>query len=106
MCGFHLVHGHLNLFHYPGILFQIIFSSGLVPHVFCACVVTPVPKKGKDKNKCSSYRPLTVSPVLCKLLELLVTDEITQVFSMPDNQFGFKKATALNISTELLQMFC
>ena len=88
-----------------GILSQIIFHSGLVPDVFCAGIVTPVPKKGKDKSKCTSYRPITVSPVICKLLELLVIDEIKLICSMTDNQFGFKKATAVNISTDLLQMF-
>ena len=107
LCGMHLVHGHLNLLQHLGVLFQIIFNSGLVPHIFCACVVSPVLQKGKDKNKCSLYRPLTFSPVLCKLLELLIIDEITRVCSMTDNQFGFKKkTTVVNIFTELLQMFC
>ena len=73
----HLVHGHLNLLHDLGILFQIIFNGGIVPHVFCAGIVTPVSKKGKDKNKCSLYQPISVSSVLCKLLKLLVIDEIT-----------------------------
>ena len=68
-----------------GILFQIIFNSWLVPHVFYAGIVTPGPKKRKDKNKCSSYRPINVSPVLSKLLELLVIDEITRVCSIPNN---------------------
>ena len=47
LCGMHLVHGNLNLLHHLGILFQIIFHSGLVPDVFCAGIVTPVPKKKK-----------------------------------------------------------
>jgi exonuclease III len=90
LCGMHLVHGSINLLHHLGLLFQTIFNCGLVPDVFCAGVVTPVVKKGKDKSKCSSYRPITVSSVMCKLLELIVIDEITEVCSTPENQFGFK----------------
>ena len=42
---------NLNLLglHHLGILFQIIFHSGLVADLFYAGIVTPLPKKGKDK---------------------------------------------------------
>lgn len=91
LCGLHLVHGTAGLLSHLELLFQIIFNSGLVPDVFGTGVITPILKKGKNPSECVSYRPITVSPVLCKLMELLVIDHIAFQCSTPDNQFGFKK---------------
>ena len=82
-----LIYGTEFLVRHLELLYQKIFNCGVVP----AGVITPVPKKGKNKSSCSSYRPITVSPILCKLFELLVIDDINQACSTPDHQFGFKK---------------
>ena len=91
LCGFHLLHAsdkwlqHLHLFH------QIIFNSGIVSDSFCVVTLTPVPEKDKDNRQCCSYRPITVSSVLCKLAELLVIKDVNKACSTPDTQFGFKE---------------
>ncbi|XP_065574920.1 uncharacterized protein LOC136036545 [Artemia franciscana] len=91
LCGMHFVYGTEILIIYLQILYQIIFNTGLVPDMFSDGVLTPVPKNIKDLAQCKSYHPITVSPVLCKLMELLVIDEINAVCFSPDTQFGFKR---------------
>ena len=48
-------------------------------------------KKDKDSRQCRSYMPITVSSVVCKLLELLVIKNVNKARSTLDNQFGFKE---------------
>ena len=88
--GMHLVHGSLSLINHLELLYKMIFNCEQVPDVFCTGVITPVCKKGKDSTDCQSYRPITVSPVLCKLMESLVINMFNQTCSTPENQFGFK----------------
>ena len=103
LCGFRLLNTsdkllqHLHFFyHLPFVLpkhfnsFLIIFNSGIVSGSFCAGTLTPVPKKGK----CCSYRPKTVSSFLCKILELLLIQDVNKACSTPDNQSGFKKGNS------------
>ena len=42
-------------------------------------------KKGKYSTNCQSYRPITVSPVLCKLMESLVINVFNQTCSTLEN---------------------
>ena len=91
LCGFHLLHASDKLLQHLHLFYQIIFYSGIVPNSFCVGTLTPVPKKDKDSRQCCSYRPITVSSVLCKLLELRVIMDINKACSTPDNQFGFKE---------------
>ncbi|XP_065578573.1 uncharacterized protein LOC136038982 [Artemia franciscana] len=71
------------------LLYQIIFVVGIVPDVFCRGQLTPILKKGKPANICSSYRPITVSPVLCKVFEMLILPNVRNCCQMPNYQFGF-----------------
>lgn len=91
LCGLHLQAGSQNLVEHLCLLYQMIFNAGVVPDLFCTGVITPVLKKGKDGGQCSSYRPITVAPILCKLFELLVVNRLSAICNTPDNQFGFKK---------------
>ena len=77
--------GHLTL------LFQMIFTTGLVPSAFSTGSLRPVPKKGKSTSECASFRPITVAPTLCKIFELLVIDEIQEKCWTPPSQFGFQR---------------
>ena len=94
ICGMHLAHGSQRVLEHLTLLYQMIFTCGLVPDSFCVGVVTPVLKKGKDPAQCSSHRPITVAPVFCKIFELLFIDELCRVCESPDNQFGFKQSVS------------
>ena len=90
----HLAHGSQRVLEHLTLLYQMVFTCGLVPDSFCVGVVTPVLKKGKDPAQCGSHRPITVAPVFCKIFELLFIDELCRVCESPDNQFGFKQSVS------------
>ncbi|XP_065582962.1 uncharacterized protein LOC136042033 [Artemia franciscana] len=87
----HLVHGSPSLINHLELPYQMIFNCEQVLNVFFLYrVIIPVCKKGKDSTDCQSHHPITVFPVLCKLMDSLVINMFNQTCSMPENQFGFK----------------
>ncbi|XP_065582546.1 uncharacterized protein LOC136041729 [Artemia franciscana] len=94
VCGIHLAHGSQSVLEHLTLLYQMIFTCGLVPDSFCVGVFTPVLKKGKDPAQCGSHRPITVVPVPCNIFELLFIDELCRVCESPDNQFVFKQSVS------------
>ena len=51
-----------------GIINQII-RKGKVPDILKQAYKLPIPKKGKDHKKMDNYRGITISAILCKILE-------------------------------------
>jgi hypothetical protein len=80
----------------------MIFCCDIVPHLYSTAVITLVLKRGKPAGQYSSFRPITVSPVLCKVFELLAIDEVSDLCYTPDNQFGFKKEVGRNNAYHLI----
>ena len=74
LCAKHLRCGSPFLIEHMTLLFQMILCCGIVPDLFSTGVLMPVLKRGKPSDQCSSFKPITVSPVLCKVFELLITD--------------------------------
>ena len=89
----HIKHGGSVLAMHLSLLMQMIFTQGVVPSSFCVGDLTPIPKKGKNEIKCSSFRPITVATSLCKLFELLFINELETEYYTPPRQFGFKRRT-------------
>jgi len=96
------------------ILFQKSLDEGVVPSQWKDAVVTPIYKKGARKQP-ANYRPVSLTSVLCKLLERIVVEHISAHLSRNDlraaEQHGFTKGKstttnlleALNVWTEALQ---
>ena len=71
-------------------LLTACFAVGRVPKSFSTSVVTPILKKsGMDPNMLDNYRPIALTSILSKLLELLVLSELEASFVPHDLQFGF-----------------
>ena len=95
------------------IIFNTSLRSGAVPTIWKEGIVTAIYKKGK-KSLASNYRPITLTSVVCKILEDFITNFITSHLIRNNRtdkgQHGFtiKKSTvtnlieALNIWTEAL----
>ncbi|XP_060561384.1 uncharacterized protein LOC132721143, partial [Ruditapes philippinarum] len=49
-------------------IFNLSISNGIFPSIFKKAKVTPIHKKG-NKNEVSNYRPISILPVLSKILE-------------------------------------
>ena len=91
ICAKHILLGSPLLFCHLDLMLQMVFTTGIVPASFSSCCLTPVPKKNKSLNECSSYRPITVATTFCKIFETLIMPELTDKCYMPPCQFGFQK---------------
>ena len=94
-------------------IFNTSLQTGKVPSIWKQGVVTALYKKG-NKNLASNYRAITLTSIICKLLEDYITNSIRIHLSTNNkqdpSQHGFtpKRSTvtnlieALNIWTEAL----
>ena len=56
-------------------LFNLSLSTGKLPYEWKEATVVPIYKKG-DRTLASNYRPVSLTSVVCKLLERLIRDEL------------------------------
>ncbi|XP_039285350.1 uncharacterized protein LOC120351580 [Nilaparvata lugens] len=68
--------------------------EGVFPRVLKLSRVVPIYKKG-DKNSASSYRPISLTPILSKVLESIIHSQVCNYLKehniLSDAQFGFRK---------------
>lgn len=78
---------------------NLCFKKGIFPNSLKKSVITPIYKSG-DKNNISNYRPISVLPVLAKILEKLLNSRLLNYLAdykiLSPHQFGFRRG----ISTE------
>ena len=76
------------------ILFNKSLSEGSLPDIFKKANVTPIHKSG-DKSLPKNYRPISVTPILCRLLETIVREVIVQHIKTNDiiinQEYGFRE---------------
>ena len=69
-------------------------SSGVIPDDWKKANIKCIFKKG-NKQDSGNYRPVSLTSVICKLLERTVREEIVNHLSvnklLSDSQFGFRK---------------
>ena len=75
-------------------------NSGIFPDKLKIAKVTPIFKKG-DKQIITNYRPISVLPVISKIFETVIHEQLSEYFVTNNlfspQQYGFRK----NSSTEL-----
>jgi len=94
----HLKLGGKPVINYITNLINNILQSRQLPTTLKEGILTPVPKKGKDSKYPNNYRGITVTPVLSKILEVILLDEV-KVNSKPQInplQRGFTEGTSPN----------
>ena len=84
-------------------LFQMCVDCGVVPSSFCAGVLSNIPQNGKNQNQCRGYRPITVSSVFSKALELVFLPEISGKCRLDYRQFGLHRNLSCAFVHRLLQ---
>lgn len=76
-------------------LMNDIWRQGRLPKSWKHAVVIPVLKPGKDPSSPSSYRPIALTSVLCKVMERMVTDRLVHFLeskgALAEYQSGFRK---------------
>ena len=81
-------------------------NSGIVPIAWKSAKATPVYKSG-NSDLVSNYRPISVLPILSKILERAVHNQLYEYIGMNNlfnnSQFGFRKKRSTKLATTL---FC
>lgn len=80
---------------YLTMLFNAILRVGYFPDVWKASLVIMIQKPGKSPHEVTSYRPISLLPVLSKLFEKCLLHRLSNVINdkviIPDHQFGFRR---------------
>jgi ribonuclease HI len=75
------------------LFYNKVWSSGEMPKAWRESIVIPILKQGKDKTAPSSYRPVSLTSTLCKLMERLVKNRLMFFVEskLSSAQAGFRK---------------
>jgi hypothetical protein len=84
-------------------LFNRCMAQGILPDVWLEAIVIPVFKKG-SRSQVGNYRPISLTSVICKIMERVIKDEILAYLEthrlLSENQHGFR--TGRSTTTQLL----
>lgn len=76
------------------ILFNAILRTGYYPSSWKVSQIAMVPKPGKPPHLISSYRPISLLPLLSKVFEKIISTRLNELLIkdkiIPDHQFGFR----------------
>jgi len=50
-------------------------AEGILPHVWKRANISPIYKKGA-RNEAGNYRPVSLTSVICKILEVMIKDSM------------------------------
>ena len=82
------------------ILYNLSVNKGALPDDWKASIIIALHKKG-SKSNINNYRPVSLTSVVCKVLESIPVDKIMEYFKsnnlLSNNQFGFIKGLSVNI---------
>ena len=86
-------------------LFNLSIKTGNIPADWKLSNVVPIPKGDKKKNEVQSFRPISLLPIISKVLERhfhqLISEFIFKNNILADDQFGFRPGHCT--TTPLLQ---
>jgi len=75
-------------------LINTSFCLKYVPQLWKVAEVVMIPKSGKPPHETSSYRPISLLPIMSKLFEKLLLKRLKPIIEeknlIPDHQFGFR----------------
>ena len=90
IAGEHLRYAHDKITFYLSMLFNAMLIHGYMPQDLMDTILIPIVKDRKgvitDKN---NYRPVAITSIISKILELLILKCYKSVFNTTANQFGF-----------------
>ena len=85
-------------------LINLSIKSSTVPNIWKNAKVTPIHKSG-PLDKPENYRPISILPVLSKILERAVHTQLSNYLEsnnlLTDSQFGYRKKRSTKLATAL-----
>ena len=85
-------------------VFNLSLKEGVVPFEWKEANIIPLFKKG-SRNKSENYRPVSLTSVICKLLERLIKDHMVH-FLVKHKLFNSSQHGFLNARSCLTNMLC
>jgi hypothetical protein len=89
----HYIYASDRLYVLLTLFLNLCFIHGYLPKSVMDTVIIPIIKDNKgdvtDKN---NYRPIAMTTVVSKLIELIIIDKYSECLTTTDNQFGYKKS--------------
>ena len=85
-------------------------SHAALPSHWLSSVVTPVPKRGRDLSLRRSWRPVSVTALLCRVCENVVNNRVQHAIESQgarrgESQFGFRRGVGTSLPLSGLSMF-
>jgi len=75
-------------------IFNLIWRTGQLPSDWKHSIITPIYKDLKNKHDPASYRPISLTSSLCKIMERMVADRLINFLEgeglLSDHQAGFR----------------
>lgn len=87
------LHAPLPVLNFLSTVFSTFLFTGYVPSSWRRSVLIPLLKPNKDPTSPSSYRPVAITSLLCRLLEVLVVQRMEHLLRTAPlhlKQFGFR----------------
>jgi hypothetical protein len=76
-------------------LYNLVYSSGMLPTEWNHAIVLPIRKLEKNPTQPNSYRPISLTSCVCKIMEKLVTNRLTWFLEsnnlLNNAQAGFRR---------------
>ena len=89
--GEHLKHAHFKLNYILSIIFNCMIIHGYLPLSVMDTIIVPLVKDKKgDLGSVDNYRPIAITCIVSKVLEIIILKRYEDHFLTSSNQFGFK----------------
>ncbi len=70
------------------------YSHGVTLEKFNISLISPIEKKDSNNTRPEDFRPISVSNVFSNIYEMLILNQITDIFTFNNKQFGYKANTS------------
>ena len=88
----HCKHASHRLYVLVAIVLQSMMKHGFLPQQFMTTMLVPILKnKNGDIASKSNYRPIALSTVASKILEIILVNHVEEYIVTTENQFAYKK---------------
>jgi hypothetical protein len=85
------------------ILVTSMLIHGHVSSQLTTSTIIPIPKSNDCKNESANYRAISLSSIICKVIDLVIINRYGDLLATSPNQFGFKPKGSTAVCTMLVK---
>ena len=80
------------------------FMHGYVPDELCGSSIIPIPKgNNSDRSDSNNYRGISLSSIVCKIIDLILLSRYSDLLCTSELQFGFKSKMSTSMCTSIIK---